>query len=38
VHNLLDRGVPLHGIGLQGHIKGKYAIDRDGVFNFASEM
>ena len=38
VHNLLDRGVPLHGIGLQGHIKGKYEIDRDGVFNFASEM
>jgi endo-1,4-beta-xylanase len=38
VHNLLDRGAPLHGVGLQGHIKGKYEIDRDGVFNFASEM
>jgi endo-1,4-beta-xylanase len=38
VRGLLDRGVPLHGVGLQGHIKGKYEIDRDGVFNFASEM
>jgi endo-1,4-beta-xylanase len=38
IHALLDRGVPLHGVGLQGHIKGKYEIDRDGVFNFASEM
>ncbi len=38
VHSLLDRGTPLHGIGLQGHIKGKYEIDRDGVFKFASEM
>ncbi len=38
VHALLDRGVPLHGVGLQGHIKGKYEIDRDGVFAFASEM
>ena len=38
IHGLLDRGVPLHGVGLQGHIKGKYEIDRDGVFNFASEM
>ncbi len=38
VHALLDRGAPLHGVGLQGHIKGKYEIDRDGVFAFASEM
>ena len=38
IHSLLDRGVPLNGVGLQGHIKGKYEIDRDGVFNFASEM
>ena len=38
IHNLLDRGVPLHGVGLQGHIRGKYQIDRDGVFDFVAEM
>ena len=38
VHSLLDRGTPLHGVGLQGHIKGKYEIDRDGLFKFASDM
>ena len=38
IHDLLARGVPLHGVGLQGHIKGKYQIDRDGVFDFVSEI
>jgi endo-1,4-beta-xylanase len=38
IRDLLARGVPLHGIGLQGHIRGKYAIDRDGVFDFVSEI
>jgi len=38
IRDLLERGVPLHGIGLQGHIKGKYQIDRDGVYNFVSEI
>jgi endo-1,4-beta-xylanase len=38
IRDLVARGVPLHGVGLQGHIKGKYAIDRDGVYNFVAEM
>jgi len=38
VRDLLDRGVPLHGVGLQGHIQGKYQIDADGVSDFVSEM
>jgi len=38
VRDLLDRGVPLHGVGLQGHIQGKYQIDGDGVSDFVSEM
>jgi endo-1,4-beta-xylanase len=38
VRDLLERGVPLHGVGLQGHIQGKYQIDSDGVTGFVSEM
>jgi len=38
VRDLLDRGVPLHGVGLQGHIQGKYQIDADGVSGFVAEM
>jgi endo-1,4-beta-xylanase len=38
VHDLLDRGVPIHGVGLQGHIQGKYQIDSDGVTGFVAEM
>jgi endo-1,4-beta-xylanase len=38
IHDLLERGVPLHGVGLQGHILGKYQIDRDGMFEFVSEI
>jgi endo-1,4-beta-xylanase len=38
VRELLGRGVPLHGVGLQGHIQGKYQIDSDGVTGFVSEM
>jgi endo-1,4-beta-xylanase len=38
VRDLLARGVPLHGIGLQGHIQGKYQIDKDGLYNFVSEI
>jgi GH35 family endo-1,4-beta-xylanase len=30
--------VPLHGVGLQGHIKGKYQIDGDGLYNFVAEI
>jgi endo-1,4-beta-xylanase len=38
VGDLLARGVPLHGIGLQGHINGKFQIDRDGLYDFVSEI
>lgn len=38
IRDLVGRGVPLHGVGLQGHIKGKYGIDRDGVYDFVSAV
>ncbi|MGA8493951.1 MAG: endo-1,4-beta-xylanase [Xanthobacteraceae bacterium] len=38
IHSLLDRGVPLHGVGLQGHIRGQYQIDRDGLYDFVAEL
>jgi endo-1,4-beta-xylanase len=38
IRDLLGRGVPLHGVGLQGHIRGKYEIDHDGFFDFVSEI
>jgi endo-1,4-beta-xylanase len=38
INDLLARGVPLHGIGLQGHLNGKFQIDRDGLYNFVSEI
>ena len=38
ISNLVARGVPIHGVGLQGHIKSRCGIDRDGVFNFASAV
>jgi endo-1,4-beta-xylanase len=38
VRDLLGRGVPLHGVGLQGHIKGKDQIDSDAVSEFVAEM
>ncbi len=38
VHALLDRGAPLHGIGLQGHIKGQNVIDRDGLSALVADM
>jgi endo-1,4-beta-xylanase len=38
VRDLLARGVPLHGVGLQGHIQGKYQIDEDGLYKFVSEV
>jgi endo-1,4-beta-xylanase len=38
IRDLLERGVPLHGVGLQGHIKGRYEIDRDGVYDFVSAI
>jgi endo-1,4-beta-xylanase len=38
IKDLLSRGVPLNGIGLQGHLKGGYQIDRDGVYDFVSQI
>jgi endo-1,4-beta-xylanase len=38
IGDLLARGVPLHGIGLQGHLNGKFQIDRDGLYDFVSEL
>ena len=38
IRDLLDRGVPLHGVGLQGHILGGYQIDRDGLHDFVAEL
>jgi endo-1,4-beta-xylanase len=33
-----ERGAPLDGVGLQGHLRGELQIDRDGLFGFASEL
>jgi len=38
IHDLLARGTPLHGVGLQGHIRATHRIDRDGLYNFVSEI
>jgi len=38
VRDLLARGVPMQGVGLQAHIPGKYAIDREGLYSFVSEI
>jgi endo-1,4-beta-xylanase len=38
IRDLVGRGVPLHGVGLQGHINAKYEIDRDGVYDFVTAV
>jgi endo-1,4-beta-xylanase len=38
VHGLLDRGVPIHGVGLQAHLRGQLPIDREGLSSFVSEV
>ena len=38
IRDLVGRGVPLHGVGLQGHIRGQYEIDRDGLYNLVAEI
>lgn len=38
VRDLGSRGVPLHGVGMQGHIRGKDPIDGDGVHGFVSDI
>jgi endo-1,4-beta-xylanase len=36
--DLLARGVPLHGVGLQGHLTGHSRIDRDGLSQLVAEF
>jgi endo-1,4-beta-xylanase len=38
VRGLLARDVPLHGVGLQGHIQGQLQIDQDGLYAFVAEI
>lgn len=38
VRGLVERGVPLHGVGLQGHLHGERPIDRDGLYKFAVDI
>lgn len=38
VRALLDKGVPLHAVGLQGHLVGDRSIDRDGLQSFLREI
>ncbi|GAC1549591.1 MAG: endo-1,4-beta-xylanase [Beijerinckiaceae bacterium] len=38
IRTLIDRGVPLHAVGLQGHLKGELEIDKEGVAAFTAEM
>jgi endo-1,4-beta-xylanase len=38
VRTLLDQGVPLDAIGLQGHLKGELEIDRQGLGAFCREV
>jgi endo-1,4-beta-xylanase len=38
LRSLRDRDVPLHGIGLQAHLFGSRAIDRDGLQDFLREV
>jgi endo-1,4-beta-xylanase len=38
VHSLLDQGVPLDAIGLQGHLKGELEIDKEGLGAFVREL
>jgi endo-1,4-beta-xylanase len=38
VRKLLDQNVPIHAVGLQGHLFADRAIDRDGLQAFVSEL
>jgi endo-1,4-beta-xylanase len=38
IRDLKLRNAPLHGIGLQGHLRGDLPIDRDGLSAFVSEL
>jgi endo-1,4-beta-xylanase len=38
IRSLKDDDVPLHAVGLQGHLRGDAAIDRDGLSAFVAEV
>ena len=38
IRTLLDQGVPLHAVGLQGHLMADRAIDRDGLQAFLADL
>jgi len=38
IMQLLDAGTPLHAVGLQCHLRGAKAIDRDGLGRFVTEL
>jgi endo-1,4-beta-xylanase len=38
VRTLKDSDVPLHGVGLQGHLRGELEIDREGLSGFVAEI
>lgn len=38
VRDLRDRGAPIHAVGFQGHLKGQYEIDKEGVSSFVTEL
>lgn len=38
IRSLKARDVPLHAIGLQGHLRGEIAIDRPGLTSFVAEL
>jgi endo-1,4-beta-xylanase len=35
---LLDKGAPVHAVGIQGHLRGNIEVDGDGLAAFAAEM
>lgn len=38
LRDLLDRGVPLHAVGIQGHLHGAVPIDSSGLTSFVAEV
>lgn len=38
VRGLKSRNVPLHAVGLQGHLRGEHAVDTSGISSFVAEL
>jgi endo-1,4-beta-xylanase len=38
VKGMVDRGIPLHAVGLQGHLHGERPIDREGLSRFVASV